>query len=111
MEVELTTLDTTSTEAESLCDLLLDLLVAENPVPAIFMNSDNQMVKVSSAKDNVKSTRHVKRHLKSIRKLRNSRVIVVAYVQTDKNLTNPITKGLSWNVIEYSSREMGMIPM
>ena len=59
------------------------------------MNCDNQTVitKVNSAKDNAKSIRHVKRRLKSIRKLRNSRVIAVAYVQTDKNLAEPFTKG------------------
>jgi hypothetical protein len=77
------------------------------------MNCDNQMVvtKVNSAKDNAKSTRHVKRRLKSVRKLRNSGVIPVAYVQTDKNLADPFTKELSWNVIEFASREMGMTPM
>jgi hypothetical protein len=66
---------------------------------------------VNSAKDNAKSTRHVKRRLKSIRKLRNSGVIVVAYVQTDKNLTDPFTKGLSRNMIEFASKEMGIRPM
>jgi hypothetical protein len=63
---------------------------------------------VNSAKDNAKSTRHVKRRLKSVRKLRNSGVITVAYIQTDKNLSDPFTKGLSRNVIEIASREMGM---
>jgi hypothetical protein len=63
---------------------------------------------VNSAKDNAKSTKHVKRRLKSVRKLRNSGVIVVAYVQTDKNLADPFIKGLSRNVIEITSREMGM---
>ena len=113
MEAELTALDTTSTEAEWLCELLLDLSVVEKPISAILMNCDNQTVitKVNSAKDNAKSTRHVKRHSKSVRKLRNSRVIAVAYVQTDKNLADPFTKGLSRNVRENTSREMGMRPM
>jgi hypothetical protein len=77
------------------------------------MNCDNQTVitKVNSAKDNAKLTRHVKRRLKSVRKLRNFGVIAVAYVQTDKNLADPFTKGLSRNVIEITSREMGMRPM
>jgi hypothetical protein len=66
---------------------------------------------VNSAKDNAKSTRHVKRRVKSVRKLRNSGVITVAYVQTDKNLADPFTKGLSRNVIEIASREMGMRPV
>ena len=85
----------------------------KKPIPAILMNYDNQTVitKVNSAKDNAKSTRHVKRCLKTIRKLRNSGVIAVAYVQTDKNLADPFTKGLSRNVIEIASKEMDMRPM
>jgi hypothetical protein len=82
MEVELTALDTAFVEAEWLHELLLDLPVVEKPVSAILMNCDNQtmITKVNNAKDNAKSTRHVKRRLKSIRELRNSGLIAVAYV-------------------------------
>jgi hypothetical protein len=68
MEVELTALDTASAEAEWLRELLSDLSVVEKPIQAILMNCDNQIVmtKVNSAKDNAKSTRHVKRHLKTL---------------------------------------------
>jgi hypothetical protein len=47
------------------------------------MNYDNQtvIIKINSSKDNMKSTRHIKRHLKSVRKLRNSGVIALDYVQ------------------------------
>jgi hypothetical protein len=44
MEAELTTLDTTSVEAEWLRELLMDLPVVEKPVPTISMNCDNQTV-------------------------------------------------------------------
>jgi hypothetical protein len=90
MEAELTTLDTTSAEAEWLRELLSDLPVVEKLIPAILMNCDNQtmITKVNSAKDNA-----------------------VAYVKTDKNLADPFTKGLLWNVIEFASREMGMRPI
>jgi hypothetical protein len=113
MEAELTALDTASTEAEWLRELLSDLPVVEKPILSILMNCDNQTVitKVNSAKDNVKSTRHIKRRLKYVRKLKNSGVITVAYVQTDKNLANPFTKGLSRNEIEMASREMGLRPI
>ena len=113
MEAELTVLDTTTIEAEWLCELLMDFPVVEKPVPAILMNCDNQTViaKVNNAKDNAKSSRHVKRRLKSVRKMRNSGVISVTYIQTDKNLADPFTKGLSPNVIESSSREMSMRPV
>ena len=113
MEAELTALDTATVEAEWLRKLLMDLPVVEKPVPAILMNCDIQtvIVKVISAKDNAKSSRHVKRRLNSIRKMRNSGVISVTYIQTDKNLANLFTKGLSRNVIESASREMGMRPV
>jgi hypothetical protein len=101
MEAELTALDTATVEAEWLRELLIDLLVVEKPIPAISMNCDNQtvIVKMNSSKDNMKSTRHVKRRLKSVRKLRNSGVIAWDYVNTSKNLADQFTKGLSRNVI------------
>ena len=91
----------------------MDLPVVEKPVPAILMNCDNQtvIVKVNSAKDNAKSSRHVKRRLKSVRKMRNSRVISVTYIQTDKNLADLFTKELSRNMVKGASREMGLRPV
>jgi fructose-1,6-bisphosphatase/inositol monophosphatase family enzyme len=76
------------------------------------MNCDNQTVitKVNSSKDNLKTTRHVKRRLKSVRKLRNSGVIALDYVHTSKNLAHQFTKGLSRNVIDNASVEMGLRP-
>jgi hypothetical protein len=110
MKAEFTALDTVGSEAEWLHDLLMDLLVVEKPILAISMNCDNQTVitKVNSSKDNMKSTRHIKRRLKYIRKLRNSRVIALDYVHTSNNLANQFTKDLSRNVIESASREIGM---
>jgi hypothetical protein len=72
MKAELTVLDTASAETEWLCELLSDLPVVEKPIPAILMNYDIQIVitKVNSAKDNMKSLRHVKRCLKSVKKLK-----------------------------------------
>ena len=65
MEAELTELDTTGAEAKWLRELLIDLPVVEKPIPAISMNYDNQTmkIKVNSSRDNMKSTRHVKRRL------------------------------------------------
>ena len=76
------------------------------------MNCDNQTVitKVNSSKHNMKSTRHVKRRLKSVRKLRNSGVIALDYVHTSKNLADQFIKGLSCNVIEGALRELGLRP-
>jgi hypothetical protein len=59
----------------------------------------------------MKSLRHVKRRLKSVRKLKNSRVIALNYVQMAKNLADPFTKGLSKNLIDNASMEMVLRPM
>jgi hypothetical protein len=88
----------------------MDLPIVEKPLPAILMNYDNQteIVKVDSSKDNRKSSIHIKRPLKSVRIMRNSRVITFHYIHTEKNLADPFTKGLSHNVIDTTSEEMDL---
>ncbi|WVZ74821.1 hypothetical protein U9M48_022948 [Paspalum notatum var. saurae] len=113
IEAELAALDTASVEADWLRELLRDLPVVEKLIPAILMNCDNQtaIAKVNSDKENAKSSRHVRRRVKSVRKMRHSGVISVTYIQTEKNLANPFTKGLSHNVIDIALREMGLRPI
>jgi hypothetical protein len=113
MEAELTALDTTTVEAEWLRELLIDLPMVEKSIPAILMNCDNEtvIIKVNNSKDNMKSSRHVKRRLKSVRKLRSSGVIVLDYISTAKNLANQFTKGLSRSVIDNASKELGQRPI
>jgi hypothetical protein len=112
MEAELAALDTATVEAYWLRELLMDLPIIEKPLLAILMNWDNQVVivKVDSLKDNMKLSRHIKRWLKSIRKMRNSGVITLDYIHTEMNLAYPFTKGLSRNVIDVASKEMGLRP-
>ena len=112
MEAELTAIDTATVEVEWLRELLMDLPIVEKLIPAILMNCDNQtvIVKVNSSKDNMKSSRHVERRLKSVRKLINSGVIALDYVETAKNLADQFTKGLSRNVIDNASMELDMKP-
>jgi hypothetical protein len=76
------------------------------------MNCDNQsvIVKVNSSKDNMKSSRYVKRWLKSVRKLKNTSVIALDYIHTSKNLADQFTKGLSRVVIDHASMELGLRP-
>ena len=112
MEAELTVIDTTTVEAEWLCELLMDLPIVEKLIQAILMNCDNQMMifKVNSSENNIKSSRHVKRRLKFVRKLRNYRVIALDYAQTAKNLADQFTKDLLCNVIDNTSMELGLKP-
>jgi hypothetical protein len=112
MEAELTALDTATVEDVWLRELLMDMPIVEKPLPAILINCDNQtlIVKVDSSKDNMKSSRHIKRRLKSVRKMRNSGVITLDYIHTEKNLADSFTKVLSHNVIDAASKEMSLRP-
>jgi hypothetical protein len=76
------------------------------------MNCDNQtvIIKVNSSNDNMKSSRHVKRKLKSIRKLKNTGVIALDYINTAKDLADQFTKGFLRNVIDNASMELGLRP-
>jgi hypothetical protein len=38
--------------------------------------------------------------------MRNSGVITLDYIHTEKNLANPFTKGLPRNVIDVASKDM-----
>ena len=69
------------------------------------------IVKMNSSKDNQNSSRHVRMRLKSVRFMRNSGVIALDYINTTKNLADSFTKGLSRNVIDNASREMGFRPI
>jgi hypothetical protein len=110
IDAELAALDTAIVEADWLREFLMDLPIVEKPLSTILMNCDNQTViaKVDSSKDNMKSSRHIKKWIKSVRKMRNVRVITLDYIHTEKNLADLFTNGLSRNVIDAASKEMGL---
>jgi hypothetical protein len=112
IETELVALESATTEAEWLKELLMDLPMVAKLVPAILLHCDNQSVItiVGNAKENVKFSRHVKRQIKLVRHLRNTGEIVVEYINTTQNLTDHFTKGLACDVIDKASREMGLKP-
>jgi hypothetical protein len=112
MEVELVALESATTEAEWLKELLMDLPLVDKPVPVILLHCDNQSVItiVGNAKENAKFSRHVKRRIQLVRHLRNTGEIVVEYINIARNLADPFIKGLACAVIDGESREMGLKP-
>lgn len=56
MEAKLAVLDTSTVEAEWLCELLMDLSVVENPILAILINCNNQTVIVSPLETHQRET-------------------------------------------------------
>jgi fructose-1,6-bisphosphatase/inositol monophosphatase family enzyme len=90
----------------------MDLPIVEKLIPTSLINCDNQtmIITMNSSKDNMKSSRHVKRRLKSVRKLRNTGVIAFDYIHTSKNLADQFTKGLSRIVTDHASMELVLRP-
>jgi hypothetical protein len=108
IQVELVALKSATTKAEWLKELLIDLPMVAKPIPAILLHCDNQSV--TTIVGNAKFSRHVKQRIKSVRHLRNTREILVEYINTTRNLANPFTKRLARVVIDEASREMGLKP-
>jgi hypothetical protein len=112
MEAELVALDSAAVEAEWIRELLSDLPILDKPIPAVLTYCDNQtvLVKVKSRKDNMKSSKHIKRRLKSLRHALETGIIAVDYIQSERNLADPFTKGMARTFIQAASRGMGLLP-
>jgi hypothetical protein len=91
----------------------MDLHIVKKPLSAILMNCDNQtmIIKVDNLNDNMKSSRHIKRQLEYVRKMRKFRVIILDYIQIENNLTDLFIKGPSRNAIDTTSKKMSLRPM
>ncbi|WVZ84197.1 hypothetical protein U9M48_031252 [Paspalum notatum var. saurae] len=102
----------TALEAEWLRDLLSDLPMIAKPIPAVLVYCDNTSVlqKVNSRKDNLKSSRHIRRRLNSCRHARETGVITLDYIKSERNLADPLTKGLAQKSIQAACVGMGLIP-
>jgi hypothetical protein len=112
-EAELVALEIATNEVEWLRELLMDLPFFDKPISHILMYCNNQsmLAQVINTKDNSKSNKHIKRRLKSVRKMKNSGVIAMSYVKSKNNLVDPFTKGLPRNVISVMSKNTGMRPI
>ena len=111
MESELIALDTTCTEAEWLKDLLSELPLVPKPSPPISIHSDSRSTieLLKQVHVNKKHNRHIQIRYKSVQCLLG-KVVILDFVKSEKNLADPLTKGLSRSVVLDSSREMGLSP-
>ena len=53
--------------------------------------------------------RHIQIRLKSVQRILG-KVVLLDFVKFEKNIVDPLTKGLSRSVVLESSREMGLSP-
>ena len=105
MEYEFIALAAAGKEAEWLRNLLLDIKLWPQPMPAVSLHCDSQttMSRAFSKIYNGKS-RHIALRHEYIRQLLSDGIITVVYVKS----TDPLTKGLSRDMIKSTTSAMGL---
>ena len=96
MESEFIALATVGKEVEWLRNMLLDIELWPQPIPAIsvYCNSEATLGKAYNKMYNGKS-RHISLRRDYIRQLIESGTISIVYVRSNSNLANPLTKAVS----------------
>ena len=81
-------------------------------MPPICIRCDNQSA-IGRAQNNIYNcnSRHILRRHNTIRQLLSTVVISLNYVKSNDNIANPLTKGLNRELVEKSSRGMGLKPI
>ncbi|RVW97088.1 Retrovirus-related Pol polyprotein from transposon TNT 1-94 [Vitis vinifera] len=112
MESEFIALDKCGEEAEWLRHFLEDIPRWSKPVPPICIHCDSQSA-IGRAQSNMYNgkSRHIRRRHNTIRQLLSTGVISVNYVKSKDNIADPLTKGLNRELVEKSSRGMGLKPI
>ena len=95
MEVKFIPLDLTGEEADWLKNLFADISLWNKPVSAISIHCNNQ---AAIAKDKSKTYNGKFRHIclshNRIKQLQKYGVIIIDFIRWEKNLVDPLTKGL-----------------
>ena len=109
MEYEFIALDKCGEEAEWLRHFLEDIPRWSRPMPLICIHCDSQSTigRAQSSMYNDKSRHNHRRH-NTIRKLLSIGVISVDYVKSKDNIVDSLTKGLNKELVEKSSKGMGL---
>ena len=91
---------------------LKDIPKWPKPVPAICIHCDNQSA-IGRAQSNMYNgkSRHIRRRHNTIRQLLSTGVITIDYVMSKDNIADPLTKGLNRELVDKSSRGMGLKPI
>ncbi|PHT69817.1 hypothetical protein T459_24921 [Capsicum annuum] len=111
MESEFISLDKAGEEAEWLQNFLEDIPYWHKPVASICIHCDSQATidREGNIMYNGKS-HHIRQRHNTVRELLSSGIITVDYVKSKHNVSNPLTKDLSREGVERTSKRMGLRP-
>jgi len=112
MESEFIALAAAGKEAEWLRNLLFDIMLWPQPMPSISLYCDSEAT-LSRAYNKVYNgkSRHISLRHEYVKQLIANGVINIVYVRTNKNLADPLTKGLSRDLVKDTSFGMGLKPL
>ena len=111
MESEFVALAAAGKEAEWLRNLLLDITLWPQPMPAISLRCDSQAT-MSRALNKVYNgkSRHISLRHEYVRQLISDGIITITYVKSCNNLADPFTKGVSRDLVRSTSASLGLKP-
>ncbi|KAH9794216.1 Receptor-like serine/threonine-protein kinase [Citrus sinensis] len=112
MESEFIALAAAGKEAEWLRNLLFDIMLWPQPMPSISLYCDSEAT-LSRAYNKVYNgkSRHISLRHEYVKQLIADGVINIVYVRTNKNLADPLTKGLSRDLVNDTSFGMELKPL
>ncbi|GJX51285.1 hypothetical protein Tco_0278130 [Tanacetum coccineum] len=112
MESEIIALATASEEASWLRCLLAEIPLWEKSIPVVLIHCDSTaaIAKVQNRYYNGKK-RKVRQKYNTIREFLTTGAIKVDHVRIDKNIADPLTKGLARENVLNTSKGMGLIPI
>ncbi|PHT93294.1 hypothetical protein T459_01176 [Capsicum annuum] len=111
MESEFIALDKAGEEAEWLRNFLEDIPYWPKIVAQMCIHCDSQ-VAIGRARSMIYNgkSHHIRRRHNTSRELLSSGIITVDYVKSKNNVSDPLTKGLSREGAERTSKGMGLRP-
>jgi hypothetical protein len=111
MEAEFLALAAAGKEAEWLRNMLLDIKLWPQPMPAISLHCDSEAT-LSRAYNKIYNgkSRHISLRHAYVQQLIKDGILTVVYIRSCSNLADPFTKGLSRDLIIKTTREMGLKP-
>ncbi|PHU05794.1 hypothetical protein BC332_26616 [Capsicum chinense] len=109
IESEFIALDKAGEEAEWLRNFLEDIPYWPKPMAPVCIHCDSQAAigRAGSMMYNGKS-RHIRQRHNTVKELLSSGIITVDYVKSKDNVSDPLTKGLSREGVERTSKGMGL---
>lgn len=109
MEAEFVALDKASEQAEWLRQFLEDIPRWEMLVPPLCIHCDSTAA-IGTAERVLYNgmSRHIRRRHNSVRQLLSTGVITIDFIRSKDNTADPLTKGLTRELVEKSSKGMGL---